>query len=217
MNRIPVRFTRVCDPYWNEKPVAIVGGGPSLQGFDFERLRDRFHVLAVNGSILDLPWADAGFSLDQLAIRNWWPRFCSLDMPLHFAVPLPWLKGVDQRPTPNMSFYWRAQRNTFQRYHGQIACGGTSGFGALNLAWLKRARKIILLGFDYGARNGAWHHNEHQYHFSYRQVDAKWQQWAWNFHKAAARLQTDGVQVINASPHSRIEAFPRMTIDEALA
>lgn len=217
MIRWPVRFSRVVDPYWNEKPVAIIGGGPSLRGFDFERLRGRFHVLAVNASVFDVPWADAGFSLDQLAMWKWWPRLQQVKVPLHLAIPFPYMKMVDSAPAPNMNFHQRVNRAHFQKFTMQIACGGTSGFGALNLAWLKRARKIVLFGFDYGGTAGCWHHNERHYSFAYRQDDEKWKQWARNFNRAAIRLRADGVEVVNASPHSRITAFPRMTIDEALA
>lgn len=215
--RTPIRFHRVGEPYWNDKPVAIIGGGPSLLGFDFDRLRGRFHVVAVNASIFTVPWADAGFSLDRIAMRNWWDRLCQATMPLYLAVPLPYLKDLSQPPADHMRFMWRIQRNTFARYHGQIASGGSSGFGALNLAWLKRAKKVLLLGFDYGATNGAWHHNESEYNFHFRQKPDDWLTRAGNFNLVAPLMRRDGVEVINASPQSAITAFPRMTIDEALA
>lgn len=218
MTRTPIRFGRVSEPFWDEKPVAILGGGPSLRGFDFERLKGRFHVLAVNGTIFDVPWAAAGFSLDRLAMREWWPRFCAeVQMPLHFAVPNPWLLNIEGTPAPNMLFYRRVARASFIKNRGEIASGGTSGFGAVNLAWLKGARKIVLFGFDYGATEGGWHHNPQHYAFEYRQVDANWQKWARNFHNVARRLTAEKVEVINASPLSRITAFPKMTIDEVLS
>jgi len=37
---------------------------------------------------------------------------------------------------------------------GAICSGGSSGFGAVNLAWLKRSRRMILLGFDYDTEKG---------------------------------------------------------------
>jgi hypothetical protein len=215
--RWPVRFSRVVEPYWDEKPVAIVGGGPSLRGFDFERLRGRFHVLAVNASVFDIPFADAGFTIDQLAMRHWWTRYrTEVSCPLHFAIPVPWVKSVDAAPAKNMLFHQRVHTAKLQKFHSQIASGGTSGFGALNLAWLKRAKRIILFGFDYGSDGKTWHHNPDHYAFHYDQVDEKWRAWARNFDRAEKRLTAEGVQVVNASPRSRITAFPRATIEEAL-
>ena len=40
-------------------------GGPSLIDFDFEQLRGAT-ILAVKGSIFNIPWADAGFGMDMV-------------------------------------------------------------------------------------------------------------------------------------------------------
>ena len=53
-------YGKIGKPFWDDKPVAVVAGGPSLVDFDFEQLRGA-HVLAVKGSMFDIPWADAGF------------------------------------------------------------------------------------------------------------------------------------------------------------
>lgn len=217
MSRQSITFTTVDGPYWTNKPVVIVGGGASLEGFDFNRLKDSFYVLTVNGSIFDIPWADAGFSSDRMAISNWWTRFCNdVSMPLHFAVPFPWIENVNTPPSDNMKFHTRIHRNTFQKRNDQISSKCTSGFGALNLAWLKKAKKIVLLGFDYGPIDEKWHHNQQHYNFKYTQRDDNWQRWAKNFNYVSDLLKSDGVEVINASPNSRIKSFPCMTIDEAL-
>jgi hypothetical protein len=203
---------------WGDRPVAIVGGGPSLSGFKFERLKGRFTVLALNASIFDLPWADCGFTIDRRAARNWWPRLVSeTTMPLVFAIPDQHLTNFSASPTPRMSFVRRVQRSTLSTSPYDIAAGGTSGFGALNLAFLRGARRIVLLGFDYQPSPlGAWHHNE-QHYFPHIQRAADWQQWAQNFETAAPMLRAAGVKVLNASERSAITAFPRVSIDEALA
>jgi hypothetical protein len=202
---------------WGRRPVAIIGGGPSLARFDFSRLQGRFTVLAVNASIFDLPWADAGFSIDRRAARIWWPRLITeVHMPLVFAVPDPWLVNFAGAPTPNMTFIRRVQSLAFSEHPAQIAAGGTSGFGALNYAVLKGAQKIVLLGFDYGPRAGVWHHNQQHYAFPHRQNGGDWAQWARNFDGVAPGLKARGIEVLNASPASAITAFPRVSIEEAL-
>ena len=39
-------YGKIKQPFWDDKPVAVVGGGPSLSDFDFEQLRGA-HVLAI--------------------------------------------------------------------------------------------------------------------------------------------------------------------------
>jgi hypothetical protein len=214
--RQSIRLGSAGERDWGRRPVAIVGGGPSLNGFDFERLRDRFTVLAVNASMFDLPWADAGFSIDRRAARIWWPRLRALAMPVYLAMPDPYLVNFDGPPAPSMRFVRRVPGTALTSWGWQISAGGTSGFGALHLAFLKGAKRITLFGFDYGTAGPAWHHNEQHYAFPHRQCRADWTQWAKNFERAAYVLTAHGVSVINASPGSAIEAFPRVSLEEAL-
>jgi hypothetical protein len=211
-----IEFTSGVRKDWGQKPVAIVGGGPSLRGFDFNRLRDRFTVLAINGSMFDIPFADAGFSLDLKAIRLWWPRLVGLGYEQFYAVDRRWISGINSKPTPKMRFLLRRQGPDLSTADGIITAGGTSGFGALNLAFLRGAKKIVLLGFDYGGAGGVWHHNEHHYTFQQQQDRDNWAKWATNFNRPAQFLRKTGVEVINASPDSAITAFPRSTIDEVI-
>lgn len=215
MPRQFVRLGRIGAAGWGERPVAIVGGGPSLKGFDVERLR-RFTVLAVNGSIFDIPWADHGFSLDRRAMRAWWPKLRTLKIPVTFAVPDCWLVNFASPPTPNMGFVRRVKGTVFHPSGERISGGGTSGYGALQLAWLKGARRIVLFGFDCRQTAGAWHADERHYSFPQAQDPAKWAEWAANFDDAAWYLNRDGVEVINASPESAIAAFPKCTVEQGL-
>lgn len=211
-----IGFTPSVPRDWDKKPVVIVGGGPSLRGFDFNRLRDRYTVLCVNASMFDVPFAAAGFSLDLRAIRMWWPRLLTLEIDQFYAVDRKWLPGVSGGPSPRMRFLLRRQDRDFSTANGYITAGGTSGFGAMNLAVQRGARKIILLGYDYGGRGGVWHHNESHYSFKQQQDDAQWQQWARNFDRPAYFLRRAGVEVVNCSPDSAITAFPKSAIDEVI-
>ena len=217
MTRRWVELSGVGRANWTQRPVAIVGGGPSLAGFDLKRLRDRFFVLAVNASIFDVPQINAGFSLDRRAMRYWWPRLREVDAPLYFAIPDNWLINIHDPPSHRMRFIRRAAGNWFNDDNWSISCGGSSGYGALQLAFKKGARRIVLLGFDYGsAPDGSWHHNEQHYTFFQRHEADKWREFAASFNAAVPVLQKAGAVVINGSPRSAITAFPRMTIEEAL-
>src|SRR3972149_821520 len=52
------------DGAWRGERCFIIGGGPSLAGFDFERLRGQGRIIAVNKAYLDAPFADILFFMD---------------------------------------------------------------------------------------------------------------------------------------------------------
>jgi hypothetical protein len=93
--------------------------------------------------------------------------------------------------------------------------GGTSGYAALNLAVLKGARRILLLGYDYGAAYGRHHYHE-AYSWSDPGDQASWSRWAANFDAAAGVLSSLGIEVMNASPSSRIACFPKCSVEDGL-
>ena len=96
-DRTALEFSRVGQPFWDDKPVAIVGTGPSLTGFDFHRILDcSCHVLAVNNSVFDLLNADAVFSLDFRWIANNASRLRALarKMQVYLSVTEPTIPGA---------------------------------------------------------------------------------------------------------------------------
>jgi hypothetical protein len=215
-DRRTIPFTRVTEPWWDDKPVVLVGGGPSLKGVNLRKLRGRAHVVAVKGCMFDLPWADCGFILDLPRIREWQGRMHDLEMPIYLVVPdeLPYQTpdiptGIWMRRDPN--------NNTFSSDPFRIATGGSSGFGAMNLAYLKRARRIILLGYDYTfSAKADMHHNECHYVNKRRQRKRYWQNWARNFEAARRYCDKSNIEVINGSPESVIDVFPKCTPEEAM-
>jgi hypothetical protein len=211
-----MRWGCVDQPYWDDRPVALVGNGPSLKGFDFERLRDRFHVVAIKGAIFSIPWATAGFGLDFPRYQEWHQRLFEVRVPTYWACV-----SFSQFPRPQpacITFLRRidmpAGLSEDPRY---INAGGTSGFGAFNVAWLKRARKVVLFGYDYQPDNhGNWHYDEKPYRQQRKQVQSLWDGWLKKWEKVHTRIKDRGVEVINACPTSKLSIFPKLTIDEAL-
>ena len=93
--------------------------------------------------------------------------------------------------------------------------GATSGYAALNVAALKRARRIVLLGYDYGLIDGR-HHYHDAYPWHHSANDQSMPVWARQFNSAAQACRELGIEVVNASPSSAIDAFPKMSIEDAL-
>lgn len=192
----------VCSPWWDDQPLYIVGGGPSLRGFDFGRLAGR-RVLAVNEALVNLLSVDAVFSLDN----NWARHRCSEMSCFHgekyLAVQEFYWPYVDQSAT----MLHRVRRPGLSDDPGAVHVCGTSGYGALNVAYLKRARLIFLLGFDMTG-GGHWH------------PEPGWggaiplEPWAAAFDAAADQLRAAGVRVVNCSPTSAIKAFEKISLEE---
>jgi hypothetical protein len=93
--------------------------------------------------------------------------------------------------------------------------GATSGYAALGIAVLKRARKIILLGFDYGV-SGSRHHYHESYPWHHRASDMSWKVWAEKYEVAASDCWSLGIEVLNASPSSCLTCFKKISLEEAI-
>lgn len=214
MSDEPTGFGTVAGLPWDDGRVTyIVGGGPSLIGFDFERLRGAGHVIGVNESMFHAP-CSVGVSMDYNFIRYNYVRlrnFIEGGKTVYLALGPKWPAVLDLVPGAT---YLRAETHEgLSLYTDTVRHGGTSGYAALNVAVLKHATRIVLLGYDYGAL-GDKHHYHDAYHWF---TDYKgWAAWAKRFDAAAQFCTSLGVDVVNASPNSTVTAFRKATIDECV-
>jgi len=196
---------------WEGRPLAIVGTGPSLKGFDFKTLQTTgCKVLAVNNAIYDLPFADAVFSLDTMWINGNRAMLDSLVCAGHTKVFLSYLLGRVPHIEGAIHLEYRVTMHGLSDDPGAIECGYTSGYGALNLGYLKLASPIVLFGFDFDGG----HYCEDRYKGS-RQHD-NWRKWGAHFATAVDQLRRNATTVLNASPHSHLTAFPRVSLEAGL-
>jgi hypothetical protein len=172
--------------------VWIVAGGRSALSFDLELLRGK-RVLAVNDAIFLLcalpPLAVAVFSADH----RWVDRHrlflegytgeCFAAFPPNTYPECRGIKGVTYL---DLSFEMGLSKD-----QGVVCSGGNSGYSAINLAVLRGARCINLIGYDMDPRE-----------------DDKYRQWAPRFRTMLPQLERLGVQVINHNRESGIDAFP---------
>lgn len=204
-------YGKVSKPYWDDKPVAVVAGGPSLRGFDFERLRGA-HVLAVKGAIFDIPWADAAFGLDLPRYQEWRERLTDLRSRIYWAVPEDQIEKAGAPPSRNITFLRRLPGEAMSTNPGEIYGGGTSGFGALQVCLHKRATRIVLFGYDY---DGDYDKPSNAQHNEKRR--ANWQAWAAHFAVYVPHLTARGISILNACPASTIRCFQRVTLDDGVS
>jgi len=205
-------FGSVLPPLWSGETAYLLGGGPSRAGFDVTRLRGK-RVIAVNDSAYrHAPWASALFSLDKTWIvkrREFISQFAGEK---YLAV------AEDYRFTTAIEgvVYLHRVRNQ-QGLSTQpdriFMGGGNSGYGALNLAFLKGAARIVLLGYDYSQ---IWTHcfPEYPWNEGSKRRSPITSNWARMFNRAAQQLAQVGVEVLNASLESTITAFPKISLSE---
>ena len=96
-----------------------------------------------------------------------------------------------------------------------IGAGGSSAFQAANLAARWGVRRILLLGTDCHSPGARWH-GPHRHPMQPNPTDATMRLWVDAWRAAAPELSARGVQVLNCTPGSAIDAFPAVPLDRAL-
>jgi hypothetical protein len=213
-----VFFSQISEPYWDDRKVFIIGGGPSLIGFDFDRIRGCGLFLGVNDSAFHVGGCEALCSMDQTWIkkrRKWYKHFAG---EVFLAV------------TDNFEFneyhvktatYLLRQRFDGLSFNTKMLTGHNSGYAALNLAFLKKCREIYLLGFDMCGkkREGDSEGDEGIVHwhkgYDWRHVNRHrlFGGWIAHFFQAAEVFRKENIEVWNCSPESKLEAFPKISLD----
>lgn len=102
----------------------------------------------------------------------------------------------------------------FDRW-ASVGDGGNSGFQLVNAAAQMGASRIILVGFDMTLEHGVHWHGPHGDGLN-NPREAVVDRWRKAFDRSAPVLAAAGVEVWNASPHSRLAAFPKRPLEELL-
>lgn len=92
--------------------------------------------------------------------------------------------------------------------------GSNAGYQAINLAVHFGAKKIVLLGYDMRMQEGRthWHNEPRPDGFA----DVLAQSMLPHFATLVEPLEQLGIEVINATPDSALECFPKMSLEDAL-
>lgn len=217
-----VRWSKVVSN-GNTDTVIIVCTGPSLKGFDFNRLKDKGHIIAVNDASKFVPFANSWFTLDPwgLTTTQIHPHFAG---DLYAAVPhdygTPNAASTAHQVVPNrkVNYLHRIPFHTdqYNKSSDFMSWGlnedpscintGNSGFGALNMAYHFKPRRVVFFGLD--ASKG--------YFFNEKVFTRSLDHLPWIFKSALPQLMKHDIEVMNASPESKIDCFTRYTIDAAL-
>jgi hypothetical protein len=135
-------------------------------------------------------------------------------MQVYLSVPVG-MREDQYTIVPNAIYLDRIRvTNTLSTNPKKIESGGNSGFGAVNLAFLKKAKTIYLFGFDYSPSGG--HYCPDRYNQPVNHNARYWPRWGDNFINIKDQIAVAGVTIINASPESTVKAFPKVSIAKAM-
>jgi hypothetical protein len=192
-------FTRL-ERDWINRRVILIGGGPSLKGFDFARLKNSGAVIvAINDAVLHAPFADVAFTIDTLWLEHRRDVLQRFQGEILAAVPDDYACAIERaRLVRRVSAAGLSTRSD------TLLCGGNSGFAALGMALMRGAAIVFLLGYDL---NEAGHfHGGYEWHSRFG--SRHYRQWAREFSVLASRASEPGAIVWNCNPKSAIDAFP---------
>jgi hypothetical protein len=167
--------------------VSIVGGGPSLEGFDFSRLQHP--IFSVNNSVYFIGDPDLFIALDD--------RFYRLHAERLSQITCPKLNGRNL-PGVNIIHYEK-------QYELDLSCrqANLSGLTAVLVALTLGAEKIFLFGFD-----GGFAGTESNY---YPNDSGQLISWRYEMQNSRYGLFEDQ-NIINVGMDSRIDAFPKVDL-----
>jgi hypothetical protein len=198
-------------PDWTGQTGVIVASGPSAKDVPLELARGVARFITINSSWQLAPWADVLYGCDFA----WWrsvggcPEFLGLKISQdRRAINEAWgIKKIDLKRGDNTIEFERP---------GIVGWGSNSGFHSLNLAIQFGCSKILLVGYDMRLDGGLHWHGSHPKGMNNPNIT----------NIAIMRSAVDGVaksiaergiRVINCSPVSALENYPKMEFAEALS
>lgn len=202
------------DGIWSERRCFIIGGGPSLKGFDFSQLKGEL-TIAVNRAFEKL---DACLMVSQDA-RVWgWieqGKFGEEAKKKFESYPIKaWLNlGIAPFPEEIQLIPHSGFRDLVFSYKDGLPSSTNSGFLALNLAICLGANPIYLLGFDMNPTEDGQTKNFHSGYPDPTDANVYKELMIPTFERFAGKIEEKGIKVINLNPNSGLKCFDFDTID----
>lgn len=99
---------------------------------------------------------------------------------------------------------------------GRIGDFGNSGGQALNIVAQFAPRRIVMVGFDMRLDRGVHWHGRHPPGLN-NPRELSVMQWRRRIDAVAGTFAALGIEVLNASPVSTLQAYPIVSLEDALA
>ena len=207
------------DGLWSGRRCFIIGGGPSLKGFDWSLL-DGELVIGINRAF-EFYDPSILFSIDT-RFYNWLYKGEYGDAAI---TKFEASQGVKVWADTGNLHYLDAGENDIHvipkkgtdgltsTIKDGVCTGKNSGYAAINLAVVLGCTEIYLLGFDMaGGEDGkqVWFHGGHPS----VQPDNVYDDFRGRFDECSILLDKLGVKVYNLFPQSKLECFSKMLIED---
>jgi len=195
----------------------IAGASPKIYSSYMSALHDK-HVIGINVAYLLGDWidmvffGDGGFFMKHSVGLS---KFPGLKVSCHpKAEKVKWVKFVGRDGSHS-----RGISNSPSR----VSWNGNSGAAAINVTAHAGAKRIILLGFDMRLSDTNyqhWHDLYGRHKAGYKnkkgKINLPFTRHLRGFPQIASDAKKLGVEIINASPTSMINCFPKYSVNELL-
>ena len=195
------------EPIWLGETVYIIGGGPSLIGFNWNNLTGK-RTIAINKSILSYPNADVLYWTDS-RVYGWYKKDIDKFKGLKYTIRHHATYSTDIRVLR------KGDKFGLEESKDALCHGNNSGYAAINLAYLLGVKRILLLGYDMH-NDGKKGHYHDGYPVPATGDNIYKDQFIPGFQVLADILKQKRIEVYNASPRSSLTVWPRITHEQAL-
>lgn len=190
---------------WRGQTAVIAASGPSLTDAQINAVRAAgVRLITTNTTHERAPWADVHYACDLL----WWKT----NITKVRTKAACWTQ--DRASAERWQLNWIRQAARPGLGTKDLHVNGNSGFGAINLAYLFGARRILLLGFDMREVGGRKH-----WHIDHPKPcvqNMPFKEWLFKSVALARDLEKEGCEVINCCLDSALTVFKKMPLEEAL-
>jgi len=192
---------------WTGQRAFVIGGGPSLRGFKWERLAGE-RVVGVNRAF-ECPHVDVLFTMDSRFLTWYRHKLGTCQAPLVFHHDHG--QELEDRLLTDLGRDVFMVDRLDEHDLGEdlargLGHGANSGYGAVALAWVLGARPIYLLGFDLTPTEKGlqeWWHNGYP-----ENNGTAYPRFRRAFEELARKVPEGSI--LNASPTSSIRGFPKV-------
>ena len=205
--KIPNTYKKIgkIEPIYKGETIYIIGGGPSLKGFNWTKLISK-RTIAVNKAFLFYPGADVLYWTD-VRFYDWYEKEIN---------EFKGLKVTNKnRPVrDDVINLLDTGRLGLDTNPSNIRHGSNSGYAAINLAVHLGAKTIVLLGFDMRmtGQRSHWHDGyttpQNPTVYAQAMIPA--------FDTLVEPLRNLKIEVYNACPTSALNTFKKCSIDLSL-
>ncbi len=196
---------------WDGAACVIMASGPSFTRHDaaaISGLGARVRSIAVSDQFRLAPWADLLYSCDARWWDYHWPRGASEFAGLKVALD----PDVTQ---PGVRLLENTGEAGFDPAPHALRTGMNSGYQAVHLAVHLGVSTIVLVGFDMQPGEDGRTHNFGS-HPPGLAVAAPYEEFAAHFDGLKEPLAARGIEVVNASPRSKVTTWPHVPLTDAL-